>query len=66
VKKDLKQLKKHYTRMGWRIEKTNGGHLRWRGPQGELVHSSSTPSDFRSINNLQAQLKRASARSIAT
>lgn len=46
-------------RQGWQARKTNGGHLALRGPEGQLVHTSSTPSDTRTISNLEAQLRRA-------
>jgi hypothetical protein len=58
---DLKALVRLYAEWGWTIEKTNGGHLRFKGPKGELVFSGSTPSDWRSLANLRASLKRATA-----
>jgi hypothetical protein len=65
MKKDVKQLVQLYIQWGWKIDKTNGGHLRFRGPKGELVYSASTPSDWRALANLRAQLKRATAAKIA-
>jgi predicted RNA binding protein YcfA (HicA-like mRNA interferase family) len=61
MKKDLKQIVQMYEQWGWSVEKTNGGHLRFKGPKGELVFSGSTPSDWRAIANLKAQLRRATA-----
>ena len=62
MQKDLKQLVRLYEQHGWSVDPTNGGHLRFRGPLGELVFASSTPSDWRSVANLKAQLRRSSAK----
>ena len=58
MKKDLKALIQAYRDKGWVIEKTNSQHWRFRGPRGELVHTSSTPSDWRAFQNMKAQLNR--------
>lgn len=44
---------------GWGTSKTNGGHLKYEGPDGQVVFGPSTPSDHRSIDNLASQLRRA-------
>lgn len=43
---------------GWRLIVTNGGHLKWAAPNGEVVFSSRTPSDRRAVMNLRADLRR--------
>jgi hypothetical protein len=58
MRKDLRQLLGQYAKHGFRVSRTNGGHLRFEGPNGELVFGASTPSDHRSLKNLKAQLDR--------
>lgn len=56
--KELRQLILKATHHGWRVEKTNGGHLRWLSPSGFVYHSSSSPSDWRAIRKITQALKR--------
>jgi hypothetical protein len=58
MRKDLRQLVRQYAKHGFRVNRTKGGHLRFEGPNGELVFGASTPSDCRSLKNLKAQLDR--------
>jgi hypothetical protein len=44
---------------GWQITKTNGGHLRLTKPGRPIVHTSSTPSDWRAVRNAVSMLARA-------
>lgn len=44
---------------GWLIAKTNGGHLRLTKPGRPIVHTSSTPSDWRAVRNAVSMLARA-------
>nr|WP_024310255.1 hypothetical protein [Pseudomonas sp. P818] len=44
---------------GWQIAKTNGGHLRLTKPGRPIVHTSSTPSDWRAVRNAVSTLARA-------
>lgn len=44
---------------GWQITKTNGGHLRFTKPGRHIIHTSSTPSDWRAVRNAVAMLARA-------
>lgn len=44
---------------GWKAEKTRGGHLRFSKPGRPLIHTGSTPSDWRSAKNALARLVRA-------
>ena len=44
---------------GWQITRTNGGHLRLTKPGRPIVHTSSTPSDWRAVRNAVAMLARA-------
>lgn len=46
---------------GWRVETGDSNHLRWLGPEGQCVMSSSTPSDTRAKLELTADLRRAGA-----
>lgn len=55
--KDLRQLCREKIAQGWRIELTNGGHLRWTWPAtGEIVFTSQTPSDWRALKNIKKRL----------
>ena len=60
VNKDYSKLARTYRRRGWSVSYTKNSHLRWRGPQGQVVISASTPSDRRSRWHLVARLKRVS------
>jgi hypothetical protein len=41
------------------ITPTSSGHLRINLSNGEVVYTSSTPSDWRSLLNVRAQVRRA-------
>lgn len=41
-----------------RIEPTRGGHYRLVLPNGRSVIAPSTPSDWRTLNNMRAMVKR--------
>jgi hypothetical protein len=60
MKKQIRELIRIAEAQGWEVTPTNSSHLRWRGPEGHgLVFTPSTPSDWRSIKNATAQLRRA-------
>lgn len=44
---------------GWQITKTNGGHLRLTKPGRPIIHTSSTPIDWRAVRNAVSMLARA-------
>ena len=44
---------------GWSVVYTNGGHLRFTKPERPIIHTSSTPSDWRAVRNALALLARA-------
>lgn len=44
---------------GWPDEITGSGHWRINTPQGKPVYVPATPSDWRSVHNCEAELKRA-------
>jgi len=44
---------------GWDVARTKGGHLRFTKPGRPIVHTSSTPSDWRAVRNALAMLARA-------
>lgn len=43
---------------GWEIERTGGGHLRYKKPNRQPVHSSSTPSCPFAPRKIVAELTR--------
>ena len=49
-------------RLGWQVTPTRSGHLAWRSPDGTVVYTPSTPSDYRAIRNARARLRRAGLR----
>lgn len=60
LKQDLRDVVDHAVRHGWTQTRTRGGHLRLTPPDGgRVLFSPSTPSDYRGIRNLAAQLRRA-------
>ncbi len=57
---DLQQLIHVARKAGWSVHQRHGGHLCWRPPgRGAMVFSAATPSDWRSLANVRASLKRA-------
>lgn len=58
--KEIKQLLRKLEQQGWEIIKTNKGY-QLRGPDGGVVHAHITNSDWRSVKNLSALLKRRGA-----
>src|SRR5690349_17425422 len=56
--KEIEQLRREMRRRGWRISTTGSGHLLWRGPGGERVVTSLTPSNKRAIKQIRADLRR--------
>ena len=58
MRKEIKKLAKVARAQRWAVEQTNGGHLRWRSPNGgSAIYSPRTPSDWRSLRNLKARLR---------
>ena len=55
--KEITKLAKEAIRQGWEVSKTNGGHLKWVSPLGSFFYSALTPSDPRSIKNIQRDLR---------
>jgi len=57
---DLQKLIHVARKGGWSVQQRHGGHLCWRAPgRGAMLFSASTPSDWRSLANVRASLKRA-------
>jgi len=57
-KNRVKRLVEIAEAAGWRVEATGGNHLRWYGPEGHLIHSATTPSDWRAERNIASRLRR--------
>ncbi len=45
-------------RLGYRVGRTRGGHLRFSKPGRRPIFTSSTPSDWRPPRNAMSQLRR--------
>jgi len=58
---EVSRLAKDVQRLGWTVEKTNGGHLRWTAPSGEFFFSAQTPGDYRVIKKIKVRIKQALA-----
>jgi len=55
----MKEARRHLARLGFTVVKTRGGHWRFEHPQMDgPVFAPDTPSDFRSIRNFFAVLRR--------
>jgi predicted RNA binding protein YcfA (HicA-like mRNA interferase family) len=62
VVNDNKAMFRAAQKAGWRVEQQRGGHTKMWCPCGEhLVVTSSTPSEYRALRNLVAQLRRCPA-----
>ncbi len=54
------KMRREIARLGWRTERTLGGHLRCSHPgAAHYIYAASTPSDYRAWKNLRASMKRA-------
>lgn len=64
VGKSLLPLLSYAIHNGWKASRTNGGHLRFSKPGRPIIHTCSTPSDWRSVRNALAMLARADRASV--
>lgn len=59
MNKDLAQRVRALEQKGWTKTLKPGGHIQLRDPLGKaLIHTGSTPSDWRALKNLDAHIKR--------
>lgn len=58
MKADLHKMIHDATDRGWEVARTNGGHFRWKHPNGSIVFTGSTPSDRRALKNIETHLRR--------
>ena len=56
AKKELDKLSRLVARQGWVRKTTGGGHYKFVAPTGRFLFTSVTPSDFRSVRNIKAQM----------
>lgn len=59
MKRELRTILTDAGRRGWQVERTERSHWKLRGPNNALIYTGGTPSDWRSIANLKAQIRRA-------
>jgi hypothetical protein len=57
--KEIKALVRLAQERGWSVTDTRNGHLKFQSPDGDIVFGPSTPSDWRSVKNMKAHLRRA-------
>jgi non-ribosomal peptide synthetase component F len=57
---DFKNIKKAAEKQGWAVELNRNGHWKFvpPDPTKDIVYTSGTPSDYRSILNFLARMKR--------
>jgi hypothetical protein len=55
---DYTALARRMRHLGFTVETTGGGHLRWIAPNGAVTFSGSTPSCCHALGNLRARLRR--------
>jgi hypothetical protein len=58
IPKEYQPLARQVREQGWTVEPTDGDHLRWLGPDGQMVISGKSPSDKRALHDHVAQLRR--------
>ncbi|MER0727641.1 type II toxin-antitoxin system HicA family toxin [Pseudomonas aeruginosa] len=58
------QLIQYALANGWEVGLTNGGHLRFTKAERPVIHTSSTPSDWRAVRNAVAMLARADRKEV--
>jgi hypothetical protein len=64
--KEMKQIVREATALGWRVEPTRNGHLGFYSPDGlHVIHASGTPSDWRMYRNLRADIQRCCGKRVA-
>jgi predicted RNA binding protein YcfA (HicA-like mRNA interferase family) len=67
MRRDLVKLLTAARARGWTLSRTRGGHLRLRHPTtGATVVTASTPSCWRAVRNIAADLRRAERRHPST
>ena len=55
--KDISQLVVKAEKQGWEITVTNGTHLKWVSPLGEIMYSSMTPRHPVTIKKIKKDLR---------
>jgi hypothetical protein len=55
--KQIDTLIKSAREQGWTVERGKNNHYKWVSPLGGFFFSSSTPSDYRAIKNLERDLR---------
>lgn len=58
LKPAWRALAAHAIANGWELSPTKGGHIAWRSPAGRVYFTASTTSDWRSVRNARAHLRR--------
>lgn len=55
----MDELMRRLESEGWTIELKKSGHRKFTSPKGAVVFTSSSPSDYRALRNVERDLKRA-------
>lgn len=59
--KDLRRILRKLADQGWEIIQRKAGHLKLVAPCGQAYFTGSSPSDFRALRKLTADLRRMGA-----
>lgn len=57
IRKELKELMHAAFKQGWEITMTKSTHLRWESPEGNVVFTSYSPSDWRALIKIKRDLR---------
>jgi hypothetical protein len=64
--KEMKRFIREAEDVGWRVEPTRSGHLAFYSPDGQnVIHTGSTPQDWRTYRNLRAEIQRYCGKRVA-
>lgn len=56
--KELKLIISKATSQGWEVTQNKANHLRWQSPEGGVVFTALTPSDWRAFKNILRDLRK--------
>ena len=63
MNKEIKQLIRLVQGQKWKVRVRNNGHMVWKSPDPNSgpIYTSQTPSDYRAIERIKSQLRKAGA-----
>lgn len=58
IHREIRQTVNEAVERGWTFSMTKGHHVKMQWKDGSIVFTASTPSDWRSVRNFKANLRR--------